>query len=210
MNWKSNDERSQIRCMLKGDEAAFEAFYKGHVHRLFRFTMTRLGGDADWSEEIVQRTMCIAMNKLHTFRGEAAVFTWLCTICRREIAADFKRRGRRPLHVQLAEDEPEIRSALESLAALNDPESRTQQRELTQRVHVALDHLPTHYGNALEWKYILGLSVREIADLLDVKPKAAESVLTRARHAFREAYATLSSAGRAPSLVVGQNGGSQS
>ncbi len=205
MSWTPTDEQSLIRRMLKGDEAAFETFYEGHAHRLFRFAAGRLGGDADWAEDVVQRSMCIAMDKLHTFRGEAAVYTWLCTICRREIAADFKRIDRRPRPVELAEDEPEIRAALESLSAVDDPETHAQRQEIARRVHVALDHLPTHYGNALEWKYIIGLSVVEIADRLGTKPKAAESLLTRARSAFREAYTALLKAG-GPSLVTVPNG----
>jgi DNA-directed RNA polymerase specialized sigma24 family protein len=54
-----------------------------------------------------------------------------------------------------------------------------------------LDQLPTRYGDALEWKYGEGLSVKEIATRLGVGPKAAESLLTRARQAFRDAFATV-------------------
>ena len=58
-------------------------------------------------------------------------------------------------------------------------------------VWAVLDHLPVRYGNALQWKYIQGLSVREIASLLGASPKAAESVLTRARQAFRDGFAAV-------------------
>ena len=54
-----------------------------------------------------------------------------------------------------------------------------------------LDGLPARYGDALEWKYVEGLPVVEIAARLAVSPKAAESLLTRAREAFRDAFATL-------------------
>jgi DNA-directed RNA polymerase specialized sigma24 family protein len=40
----------------------------------------------------------------------------------------------------------------------------------------------------LEWKYIHELSVQEIAERLGVGYKAAESLLTRARAAFREGF----------------------
>jgi len=43
----------------------------------------------------------------------------------------------------------------------------------------------------LEWKYIQGLSVAEIATRLGTSMKAAESMLTRARLAFREGYSSL-------------------
>ena len=56
---------------------------------------------------------------------------------------------------------------------------------------VALDQLPQHYGNALEWKYLEGLPVKEIASRLKLSPKAAESLLTRAREAFRECFTSL-------------------
>ena len=39
----------------------------------------------------------------------------------------------------------------------------------------------------LEWKYVDGLPVQEIAQRLAIGPKAAESLLTRAREAFRAA-----------------------
>ena len=50
-----------------------------------------------------------------------------------------------------------------------------------------LDALPGRYGEALEWKYIDGLSVREIAARLELGEKATESLLTRARESFRDA-----------------------
>jgi RNA polymerase sigma-70 factor (ECF subfamily) len=56
---------------------------------------------------------------------------------------------------------------------------------------VTLDCLPPWYGDALEWKYIHGLSVKEIAERLNLGSKAAESLLTRARKAFREGFAAL-------------------
>ena len=55
-------------------------------------------------------------------------------------------------------------------------------------MHEALDHLPVHYGQVLEWKYTDGLAVKEMAERLEMTPKAVESLLTRARVAFREQF----------------------
>ena len=56
---------------------------------------------------------------------------------------------------------------------------------------MALDRLPAHYGNALEWKYVYGFSVEEIAAKLGVGLDAAQSVLARAKRAFHDVYGTL-------------------
>jgi len=63
-----------------------------------------------------------------------------------------------------------------------------------------LDRLPPRYAAALEWKYIDGLPVNEIAARLELTSKAAESMLTRAREAFREGFSIL-----ARGRVAGEN-----
>jgi RNA polymerase sigma-70 factor (ECF subfamily) len=178
--------------MLAGDERAFDEFFEGHFPGLYRFAMTRLNHDEDAAEEVAQATICKAITKLGTYRGEAALFTWLCTFCRHEISAYYRRYKMTARRVDLVEDAPEIRAALESSSGMFEgPAGVFDRAEIGRLVQVALDQLPTHYGDALEWKYLEGLSVKEIAVRLQLSPKAAESLLTRAREAFRDCFATL-------------------
>jgi RNA polymerase sigma-70 factor (ECF subfamily) len=180
------------RRVLAGDVSASESFFAEYFPRLYRFARLRLGGDDQAAEEVVQVTLTRAVRKLHTFRGEAALFTWLCTLCRREIGVWLERAGRMP-EVGLAEDHPATRMALAAAARLAsaDPESVASRRELSQLVQATLEHLPGRYGQVLEWKYIQGLTVDEIAERLGVGYKATESLLTRARDAFRDAFAVV-------------------
>jgi RNA polymerase sigma-70 factor (ECF subfamily) len=189
----SSAERDLIRRMLAADERAFTEFFDGFFPGLFRFALARMGRDEDAAEEVVQATLAAAIPKLGTFRGEAALFTWLCTFCRHEMSAYYRRTGRDRAAVTLAEDDPEVSAALESLSAISDtgPEAALRRDETARLVHVLLDRLPPRYAAALEWKYIDGLSVDEIAARLELTSKAAESMLTRAREAFREGFATL-------------------
>jgi RNA polymerase sigma-70 factor, ECF subfamily len=179
-----------VRRLLASDEAAFDRFFDASFAGLFRFALTRLCHDADAAEEVAQAALSKAVLKLATYRGEAALFTWLCTFCRHEISAYYVRHQRTPQTTPLVEDVPQVRAALESLAALNPdaPDEGLRRRELARLVQVTLDCLPQRYGDALEWKYIQELPVAEIAGRLNVSPKAAESLLTRAREAFREGF----------------------
>lgn len=186
-------ERELVQRMLSGDERAFTEFFDGYFPGLFRFALARMGRDADAAEEVVQATLCAAIAKLKTFRGEAALFTWLCTFCRHEISAFYRRTGRNRAVVDLVEDDPEVAAALESLAAASDAgvEAAMRREDTARLVHLLLDRLPPRYAAALEWKYIEGLSVHEIAARFDLTAKAAESMLSRAREAFREGFSIL-------------------
>lgn len=193
-----------VRRLIRGDQRAFDEFFDGYFPRLYRFALVRTRGDADAAEEIVQNTLIQVLRKLETYRGEAALFTWLCTFCRHEISAYYRRSHRQHESVELTEELPEVRAALESLltASASDPESITERRELGRLVQVTLDQLHPRYGDALEWKYVHGLSVKEIAARMEVSPKAAESVLSRAREAFRDAFATLGREWQGPEIVA--------
>ena len=183
-------EMSMVRRMVAGDDEAFERFADFYIPRLHRFALHRLNRDQELTREIVQATVVKAIAKLETFRGEAALMTWLCACCRAEIAGHFRRERRGGYEVELDEDLAPFRAEW-SPEPPGGPEVDVLKGETSHLVHEALDLLPAHYGRALEWKYLDELPVKEIAARLKVKPKAAESLLTRARDAFRGTYARL-------------------
>jgi RNA polymerase sigma-70 factor (ECF subfamily) len=191
------------RRLRIGDEPAFEEFFTEYFPRLYRFARVRLGGDDDAAEEVTQTTLIKALAKIGTFRGEAALFTWLCVFCRREIGAWLERKGY-IAPAPLPDDSAEARTALAAVAALSrdDPEQEYRRVELTRLVHTTLDHLPRPYGDALMWKYLDDTSVEEVAHRLGLGYKAAESLLTRARQAFREAFAVVASGHRQPPSAI--------
>lgn len=185
----SDSDLRFARRLLAGDEAAFERFFDVAYPALYRFALARIDFDHDAAGDIAQTALCKAIAKLGTFKGEAALLTWLCTFCRRELYAFRKQRGAHP-SVELIEDHPAIRAALESLQMPGgeDPGAALDRSRTASLVQNVLDHLPPRYASALEWKYIDDLSVIEIGVRLGIGSKAAESLLTRARQAFRDAF----------------------
>ena len=187
------EDRRLVKRLLAHDRDAFNAFFDGYFPRLYRFARARLGDDPDTTKEIVQVTLTKAIRKLGSYRGEAAFFTWLCTICRHEIADHRQRVGRERQHVVLTEDAPDTRAAVEAIAApqSDEPEHSFRRLQTTRLIQVALDQLPAHYGDALEWKYVYGFSVDEIAAKLGIGMEAAQSLLARAKRGFQEVYCAL-------------------
>jgi len=143
-------------------------------------------------QDVVQGTFEKVIPKLANFRGESQLLTWMCSFCRYEIAAYWRSVKKHSPEIELVEDSPDVRAGLERLAALESgPEAELERREVTGQVRETLSLLPAHYDKVLSWKYMHGLSVREIAERLDTSPKAAESMLTRARQAFRDGFAAV-------------------
>ncbi len=183
-------DKALVARVLRGDESAFRMFFQAYFPRLFRFALYRLNGDADLAEDVAQTTLMKALDNLSSYRGEAALLSWMCTICRHEISAVLKHEARIP--TVLVDDDISVRAALESLIdADGTPESTLGLAELARLIKVTLDSLPIDYGDALEWKYIDGMSVAEIGDRLGRSRKAAESLLNRAREAFRDGFTAL-------------------
>jgi RNA polymerase sigma-70 factor (ECF subfamily) len=185
-------DRTLARRVAEGDSDAFEEFFREYFPRLFRFTLSRVDANADLAEEIVQRTMCRVVQKMDSYRGEALLFTWLCMICRNEMTAIYRHKGLQQSKTVFLEDHPAIRAALESISVETDtPEKEQHEQELARFVRLTLEYLPARYATALELKYISGCSVDEIGEQLDISSKAAESLLSRARAAFKEGFRSL-------------------
>ena len=191
------DRRSSIvhtdlataRAILAGDEAVFRSMFDTYFPRLYRFALARTAGNEDAAREVVQQTFCKAIEKLDTYRGEASLYAWFCQVCRNTLIDSARRAGRQGVHVTLLEEAGEIRAILDTLSgpSADEPDNVAGRVEILRLIQATMDALPERYGDVLEWKYIDGLSVNEIAAKLGIGSKAAESTLTRARAAFRQA-----------------------
>lgn len=176
------------KSIIKGDEQAFNQFFDDYHPRLFRFIMSRIDHDYDLANDMAQDTLCKALDKIADYRGEAALFTWMCQISRSLIHAHYVKQKRREKIVAPIADTPEMQSILENISVDDEqqPERMTMNSQLKQILEEVLDHLPTDYGNVLTWKYIDELSVIEIAEQMATTQIAVQSVLARARKSFQQ------------------------
>jgi len=187
------NDKKLSKQLLAGDERAFDCFFEDNFARLYRFALVRLSDDPDAAREVAQITLIKAIRKMHTYRAESALFTWLCAICRNETSDWLAKQGRYREHIVLVEDFPEIQAAVDSVQIPDQmsPEHHYRRVELLRLIQVALDRLPPKYGDVLEWKYIEGHSIREISDKLNMRDEATQSLLARAKRAFSEVYSAL-------------------
>jgi RNA polymerase sigma-70 factor (ECF subfamily) len=181
-------DRELVRALLYGQRQSFDRFFADYFPRLFRFVLPRVDRDPAAAEDLCQHVLSRAIRSLATYRGEASLFTWICQIARNELSRYWERRKYEESNILHIEDDSDMRAMLESVAApeSEQPEAQRLRSEVARLIHVALDHLPRNYADALELKYIDGLSVQEIAERLTQTVTATQSVLARARVALRD------------------------
>jgi RNA polymerase sigma-70 factor (ECF subfamily) len=189
-----NNDRVIAKRLLDGDEETFRDVFNTFFPRLYRYALARVGGNDDEARDIVQQTFCKAFERLDTYRGEASLYGWMCRICKNTLIDRARKRKIQYQHIVLSDGDDAIANIVEAIRAPENeqPDHELARLNLLQLIQSTLDYLPDHYGNILEWKYVEELSVNEIAEQLAIGPKAAESLLTRARNAFKEAIVTIS------------------
>ena len=178
-------DRKLVKRLLKGDEQAFNQFVADYFPRLYRYALCQLNNPSD-VDDIVQTALTIAARRIETYRGEATLLTWLIQICRHEIYRKHATKEQSVTQSFLSDDL--LKAVIESLEAPEElnPENATLRRELISLIQMALDQLPEGYARILEMKYVEGFSSREIAAHFRFSDEAAQSMLARARRAFRE------------------------
>jgi RNA polymerase sigma-70 factor, ECF subfamily len=174
-------EREEMlrRAVLAGDELAWRALYGAAFNDLDRYVRWRCGGRGDWTDEIVQETWLVAVRRIRRFDPRQGSFlAWLRGIAANLVRNELRRRRRSP-KVEAADSELVT-------ADMSKPSANGRHRQ--EAIARALDALSEREEVVLRAKYLEGKSVAEIARDSGDTPKAVESLLSRARQAFREVY----------------------
>jgi len=180
---------------LAGDTQAVQMLVDTMLEPLYRFCLYRVGRDRHLCEDVVQDTLLRAIRELQQYdptRSEGSIFPWLTGLARNEIQRVLSREksttSLQSLWARMDHELREIFARLESEPLDDDVLEREETREM---VNATMSQLPPHYREALEAKYIAKQSVRDIAVSRSTSEKAIESLLTRAREAFRKSFLAL-------------------
>jgi len=177
---KVTEELALVERFRRGDDAAFEAIVAQHAAAVAALANRLLGwpGDVD---DVVQEVFIAAFLGLKKFRGESSLRTWLFTITVNKCRSFRLRRLRRVRSGALEEEEA---AALESRD--RSGERAELDRETLARVRRAIQVLPRKYREIVVLKYLQGLEVSEIRDLLGITDNVMQVRLNRARKRLRE------------------------
>jgi RNA polymerase sigma-70 factor (ECF subfamily) len=164
------DQQLVAAVLADGDEAAFRRLYRRHTPRLLMFVLRVLGGSRRDAEDVVQETWILVVERLESFRGEAAFGTWLTGVSLNVARSHLRRLGRRDEVLMDEPPEPAVRPA-------------------GADTHIDLDRaislLPDGYRTVLVLHDVEGWRHREIAGALGISDGTSKSQLHAARRWIR-------------------------
>jgi RNA polymerase sigma-70 factor, ECF subfamily len=183
-----SDDRALLRAHLDGDPDAFGRLFTRHRDRLWAVAL-RTTGDREEAADALQDALIAAFRRAESYRGDAAVTTWLHRIV---VNACLDRLRRRK--VRLADPLPDdledrarqgqvapVGSAMTADAAVVDPAELAVDAERRATVVAALATLPLDQRAALVLVDMEGYSVEETARILDCAPGTVKSRCSRGR-----------------------------
>lgn len=153
--------------------AALLALYDSGVAAVYGY-LRRRTPDHVTAEDLTSETFLGAVRTIDSGTVADVSVAWLVGIARHKLADHWRRLAREDRKLRLVEP-----------AEVTDP---TDRQIDAAAAHATLAQLAPHHRAALTFRYLDGLPVRQVADLLDRTPHATEALLIRAKHAFRIAY----------------------
>ena len=177
---------------LAGEEHAQREIYFGHVALVQHLLQTRRL--AAYRDDIAQDVFFRVFSRLHTYRGDSSLKTWIHRVAINHInnvlTRDMPKRARELSESQLETPEGNV-SVIEAAVdpgALQD--ERVMHAERRAIVDAALARLPTASRTVVELKEIDGLTCEEIAAVLAVPMGTVQSRLARGRAKLAEYLVT--------------------
>jgi len=162
-----------------GDEASFEAIYNSHVDDLFAYGMS-LGFQRQTCKDAIQDTFIKLFLSRNDLRYIENVTGYLFKSFKNRLI-DLARKNRSNDSIESLED----RFTIEVTVLDNIIESETR-AIIKTRVGLLLNRLTTNQREAIYLKYVMGLSHKEIAEILNMREESARKLLYRAMEKLRQ------------------------
>jgi len=189
VDYAALDDMALVELARGGRREAFRHIMRRCNQRLFRVARGVVDDDAE-AEDVVQEAYVHAFEKLSTFRGDAALLTWMTRIVLNEAHGRLRRRRRTVGIEQIDASQCDAAKVVAFPARFGgeDPAAAAARGEIRRLMERAIDDLPEAFRIVFVMREIEQCTVEETACSLGLR---AETVKTRLHRARRLLRATL-------------------
>ena len=171
------DRNLAARCR-RGEMLAFEELYRRHSGRLYNVACRMTGSAAD-AEDLLQDVFLQVYRRIDSYRGEAALGTWLYRLAVNACLDHLRsHEGRQQKATDFIED-------IEGLEPVASPSWRPDRALDRLDLESAISRLPPRYRAAFVLHDVEGHTHDEVADMLGIEEGTSKSLLHKARRSLR-------------------------
>jgi len=173
-----NEDDLLIQKVKNGDEGAFKflmtKYYSRVYASLFAYTKSR-----EDSEDLTQLTFIKVWQKIDSFRGDSAFFTWIYRIAINLAKNHFVSSSSKKDKVNISSDDLEF-----DIPSYDNPESSLMHKESLQKIQSYVKTLPESLKTAFTLREVDGKSYEEISVITDTPIGTVRSRIFRARESI--------------------------
>lgn len=167
-----------VQQAREGQTEAFSVLVDRYRQKVFQTCMGFVHNTDD-AEDLTQEIFVKAWNAIKSFDGRAAFSTWLYRIAVNK-AINQTRRNKLRSFVGINDE------VTHSGYSDDDSESNMIRNEQRVQIKRAVNQLKANQKKAFVLFYYQELSLKEVAEVLDMSPKATESLIFRARQKLQK------------------------
>jgi RNA polymerase sigma-70 factor (ECF subfamily) len=177
-----------IKRIKAGDVDAYGSIMRRYNQRIYRIARSFVTDDAA-AMNIVQEAHIKAYMKIDSFRGPTGFFAWLASITRNE-ALMYLRKHKR--EVTMEENELDFMQQENNEFFTDDklPDALIENKQLQSLINKNIDKLPENFRTVFVLRSVEQLSVKETAQILDIKEETVKTRLFRAKRLLRDQIQT--------------------
>jgi RNA polymerase sigma-70 factor (ECF subfamily) len=181
-----------VELARTGDRSAFEELVERYKHKTYHiaFGFTR---DREEAKDLSQEAFLKAFLNINSFDGRSTFYTWFYRLLV-NVCLDHKRRARRHSEEfnEAVEDHVDPSQAPTGTA----PDTHAMARQLSHKIGATLEELPSKQRTAFILKNHQGLSIKEIAEIMQTAEGTVKVHLHRAVATLRQRLAAFAQEGR--------------
>lgn len=169
-----------LKRILDGDRQAVADFYQKFSPKILRYLQNKLPKED--AQEITNDVFFEAVDSLPMLHSYQKLLPWLYRIAHNKMVNFYRKRKIKSI---LLSQIPFLDLAAKEI---NQPEFQLEKNIIRDKIETALHALSQKYQKILKMHYEEDLPIKHIAFLLELSPKAVESLLYRARISFIKEY----------------------
>lgn len=172
-------EYQLISSLIGGSQLAFEKLFEQYSQKLYRFSFSYLKSESE-SEDIVQEVFLKVWETRANLKTGTSFQSYLFTIAFNAIRKSFNKKARKD----------QYKTELFELLSEENPllENHPDYEVLLSKLNLLIDQMPARRKEIFLMRKKEGISVRDIADSMDISPKTVENQITEAMNYLKKEF----------------------